>query len=261
MALARSAKDADANIVYIAYDLEATGLDTNTDSIVEFSASVLIPPGEHSAAFSASRLYCINSRVKPTSVGWHMNAAASEVTGIKDSDLKASPCFGDVWAQCFVPMVKRYVCDWKSEHGLAEDKRVPIVLRLVGHNSRRFDDMLLLTELQRAFPGQLPRNLIRAQFGEQIKFTFCDTMIAASLAWPACNRPMRDLKLGTLYAWHTGTELRDAHSAFADCIAVAQLLNCEQLVKYLVFSVTSLSQLTDKHSLATACAREKKRKR
>ena len=54
MALARSAKDADANIVYVAYDLEATGLDTNTDSIVEFSASVLIPPGEHSAALIKS---------------------------------------------------------------------------------------------------------------------------------------------------------------------------------------------------------------
>ena len=132
-----------------------------------------------------------------------MATAAQRVTGISPHQLASAPPFRDVW------------------QALIRHLDIPPGdVALVGHNSRTYDDVLLVAELNRV--GLDPHS----PFGPQVvgQPECFDTLQAARLAGGKQRLNTADVKLSTLYRAVTGTTLEGAHEALADCRAVVALL-------------------------------------
>lgn len=117
--------------VFVVYDLETTGFDVLKDRIVQFAAIVWkVCPQNEKAPRADLDPISLCSLVNP---GWRrMNPRASEITKITDARLSSAPPFHVVWAR-FMDLVERCV---------PPGRRISS-LRLVGHNSRTFDDRML----------------------------------------------------------------------------------------------------------------------
>ena len=211
------------------YDLETTGLSVDEDRVVQLAACAWHDGAERSFA----------SLVNPRGP---LRPQASRVNGFTAADLAAAPDFKAAWGG-FVAFVR----------SLGE----PSAVKLIGHNSRAFDDRLLAAELQRHGLGMdaAAASVFRG-----------DTMLAARklLRCPFVSAPAglarsaSSAKLVTLYEARFKTPLANAHDALADCRAVRLLVeDWKELRERLEFepwstATASLRGLRERKGAATA---------
>lgn len=154
------------------FDLETTGLSIAKDRIVEICIVKLFPEGHET-----SSTWKVNPEIA-------IPVEASDVHGIKDSDVAMSPTFKDI-APYIIEILK------------GSD--------IAGHNSNRYDVPLLVEELM--------RNKIKFDFSD---VKFIDTQIIYHHNF---RRRLSDAHL-----YYTGKYLENAHSAKADVDATKAVL-------------------------------------
>ena len=156
----------------IFFDLETTGIDIVSDRIIEISILKISPN---------SKKETLNYRVNPTIP---ISKVASEITGIKDEDLKDCPKFEEI-AKEISDFIK--ACD------------------LAGYNSNRFDVPILVEEFLRADVDLdiSKRKLIDVQ---------------------VIFHKMEQRTLSAAYKFYCNKELTDAHAAEADTLATYEVL-------------------------------------
>jgi DNA polymerase III epsilon subunit-like protein len=204
---------ANSQEITIIYDFETTGRKALEDRVVQLGAIVT----------SGTQSSTLKQLVNPQ--GRKLNFHAQQVNGIRMGDLKGQPVFKEAWAQL------NQVVTSMAAAGAAT------TIRLIGHNSNAFDDMMLVAELTRsgldpATPFTTP-NLVSVTVG--------DTMQAARRAQRDKTLAFQEYNLAGLYEHFTGTKLVGAHDALADCRGVQAIMGhlpleytswCEQLVHY-----------------------------
>ena len=157
------------------FDLETTGLDIASDRIIELSYLKVNPNGSEE---------CKTFRLNPEK---HISEEASEITSIKDEDVKDCPTFKDV-AKTLAKVFEG--CD------------------IAGYNSNRFDIPLLAEEFIRAETDiDLKRH----------KFIDVQTIF----------HKMEQRTLPAAYRFYCNKELVDAHSAEADTKATYEVLKAQ----------------------------------
>jgi DNA polymerase III epsilon subunit-like protein len=175
-------------VTVLYYDLETTGLSVRVDRIVQLAATT---GKEHFVTL-----------VQPTVP---VPLRASSVHGLTDERLRDAPTFPDAW-KLFQDFVGR-ICEPEG------------ALHLVGHNSRVFDDRLLLAELIRHGMDASSAGLSVAEVWR------ADSLVAArQLQKCGGLEPKANLRLEGLHQQRFGEVLEQAHDALADCRAVQRLL-------------------------------------
>lgn len=175
------------------FDIESTGLNIASDSIVEISFVKVLPDGEERIK---------TWRVKPwdyeNNCQKKICASASAVTGIKDEELTDCPKFFEIAEE---------IVTWLSDSDLA------------GFNSTKFDLPILSEELERA---RIYKNLdIDINLHEK-------RMIDVQTIYHA----MEPRNLKAAYKFYCGgKDLEKAHSAEADTLATYEVLK-GQLDRY-----------------------------
>lgn len=186
--------------LWLIYDLETTGIDTLLDRVVQFAAVSM----DGCVRFTSY----VNPHPRP------MSSRAAQVTGIRTQQLRTAPTFADMW----------------SEFCRHVEAARPEAVRLVGHNSASFDDIMLAAELQRlglASPFQNVPSL------SHCPITCGDTLRAARSAGGKHGLGVPNLKLTTLYEQASGVPLQNAHDALADCEAALKVVQWAPIRRHL----------------------------
>ena len=195
--------------VFLIYDLETTGFDVCKDKIVQIAICVMRVSCNKSTAFETLLEFC--SYVNPN--GRRMSKGAERVTGLttvgpEGSRLRRAPFFKEVWQRDFVPKYKE-----------ATKCMVVDEVCLVGHNSKRYDDLLLISEM--IYAG------IRMQKSLGIENITCrdSHVLAKQLQGRLGRQTLPRTRLGAMYSYFTnGKELQNAHDALADCRATGLII-------------------------------------
>jgi len=203
--------------IFLVYDLESTGFDVCKDKIVQIGILVLLyidtpatasPPPPR----KLKQLTEFCSYVNPNDK--RMSRGAAKVTGLtttgpKGKLLRQAKYFKQVWTKQFMPQYRR-----ATEHLNVQE------LFLVGHNSKAYDDLMLLSEMRYAGIG------LRACFGGGTVSVKCvDTLnLAKQLQRRVGKKALPRVNLGALYTHFTGNKLKGAHDALADCRATLMIL-------------------------------------
>lgn len=174
------------------FDIESTGLNTATDSIVELSFVKVFPDGEERVK---------TWRIKPWDYELQrqrpMDPQASEVNGIKDEDLRDCPTFYDYCDE---------ILEWLRGCDLA------------GFNSAKFDLPMLSEEIER----------VRAT-GKAVDI---DLHAPLMVDVQSIFHAMEPRNLRAAYRFYCGGEdFENAHSAEADAMATYKVLQA-QLDRY-----------------------------
>lgn len=178
------------------FDIESTGLNIPTDSIVELSCVKILPTenGANETVIKTWRL-CpwdyVNRRQKP------MDPGAQKVHGISDDDVKDCPKFMDV-----VTDIGLFIHD----------------ADLAGFNSAKFDLPMLAEEFER----------VRKYCGKNFKMDLHDK-IMVDVQNIFHQREPRNLKAAHIF--YCGCDFEGAHGAEADTIATYDVLK-GQLDRY-----------------------------
>jgi len=159
----------------IFFDLETTGTDIIKDRIVEMALVKLMPDG--------SRLSYIK-RINPECP---IPAAATEIHGIYDEDVKDAPTFRQI---------ARELYEWMRHCDLS------------GYNAARFDLPLLAEEFLRA--------------GIRPEFEACQMLDVQHVFYK-----MEPRTLKAAYRYYCSKELENAHSAEADILATIEVLEAQ----------------------------------
>ena len=169
------------------FDIESTGLDIPTNSIVEISFVKVFPGGEERIK---------TWRIKP----WDyirgcqrpMEPAASEVNGIKDEDLTGCPTFFELAED---------IASWVDGSDLA------------GFNSQKFDLPMLAEEFERA-----------SLAGKKLNVDLhSPRMVDVQNIFHA----MEPRNLKAAYRFYCGADLENAHTAEADTVATYEVLKAQ----------------------------------
>lgn len=175
------------------FDIESTGLNIATDSIVELSFVKIFPGGEQRIK---------TWRVKPwdyvNKCQRKIAAAAAAVNGIKDEELSGEPRFFEIVDE---------VCDWLRGSDLA------------GYNSAKFDLPLLAEEIERV-EAYCPAK----KFG-------IDLHSMKMIDVQTIYHKMEPRNLKAAYRFYVGGDFENAHAAEADTLATYAVLKGE-LDKY-----------------------------
>ena len=168
------------------FDIESTGLNIPSDSIIELSFVKVFPGGEHRIK---------TWQVKPwdyeNNVQRHINEEASKVNGITDDMLVDCPRFCEVVDE---------VVEWLKDSDLA------------GYNSARFDLPMLAEELER----------VKLYCRKQIDIDLHEPMMVDVLNIYHAMEP-RNLKAAYRF-YCGGKDFDNAHSAEADTVATYEVL-------------------------------------
>lgn len=229
-------------VIVIAYDLETTGLNAIKDRVVQFAIKVVsirrndvlldIPPESYT------------SLVNPGSR--RMHPMAMKITGITDKKVENAPSFRHIW-KTFMNMIRSLVPNGISEEATR--------LCMIGHNSRIYDDIMLVNELRKI------NFVIPDPFGNFV-VVFGDTLVASRnrvKEHPECFRGNH--RLSTLYHEATGMELSGAHDALVDTNAVEALINYDPICQKIAFESWScrLQQYSDRLSKIKKKAKQQMR--
>jgi DNA polymerase-3 subunit epsilon len=156
----------------IVFDLETTGIDISTDKIVEISMIKIMPNGKEEN---------ITHRINPE---MPIPAAATQIHGIHDEDVKDSPTFKSI-AKKIAAFIEG--CD------------------IAGYNSMRFDVPLLVEEFLRAD--------IEVDFRSHRQIDVQNIF-----------HKMEQRTLVAAYKFYCNKDLENAHSAAADTKATYEVL-------------------------------------
>lgn len=198
--------------LFLIYDLESTGFDLCKDRIVQICILVLLQQiNNDKSPPKFEQLLEFSSYVNP--VDKKLSKGAAKVTGLttigpKGKILRSAPFFKQVFVNGFLPQYKKATRHLEIQEVL-----------LTGHNSKRYDDLLLLSELGRTGIGA------RKSFGTN-NVKCVDTLsLARTLQKRMGKTVISRLKLGELYKHFTGENLEGAHDALADCRATLLILD------------------------------------
>lgn len=176
------------------FDIESTGLNIATDSIVEL-CFVKVYPGESEPKVKTWRV-CPWDYVKKCQNP--INPSASEVTGIKDEDVAGEPKFSEIVDEAV---------EWLRDSDLA------------GFNSAKFDLPLLVEEIER----------VKAYTGKKIDI---DLHKVRMVDVQTIFHKMEPRNLSAAYRFYCKSEGFDnAHAAEADTLATYEVLK-GQLSRY-----------------------------
>ena len=198
--------------LFLVYDLESTGFDTCKDKIVQICILVLLKTTESAPSRAKfEQLLEFSSYVNPSDK--RMSRGAAKVTGLtttgpKGKLLRSAPFFKQVWMKGFLPQYR------------AATKHLDVKeVFLTGHNSKRYDDLLLLSETR--YSGIAIRACLRTN---NVKCV--DTLtLAKQLQKQIGRKSLPRVNLGQLYQYFTGDKLKGAHDALADCRATLLILD------------------------------------
>jgi len=190
--------------LYIAWDIETTGLSKKSVDITEFACCGAVwRRGRWITATNAPwQSYCHTKQ--------YINETVRKLTGIKPETLIFAPSMHNV-----VKMLKTCVIEWKQEFGVQN-------VVFVAHNGDLFDIPCLDYNLHRHCGlciSQLFREL--GVIGTMDSLKLCKNMI-----WKTTKRTRRtkmrrqSLKLSDLYYYISGTEMVNSHTAAADASAM-----------------------------------------
>jgi DNA polymerase-3 subunit epsilon len=175
------------------FDLETTGLDIVSDRIIEISILKVFPDGKEEN---------YTKRVNPTIL---ISKEASQITGIKDEDLKDCPTFKEL-AKDVAKFLEN--CD------------------IAGYNSNKFDLPLLAEEFLRA----------------DVDIDFTKRKI---IDIQVIFHKKEQRTLSAAYQFYCKKELQNAHSAAADTYATYEVLqNQLEMYKDLENDVNQLSSFS-----------------
>lgn len=169
------------------FDIESTGLDIPTNSIVELSFVKVFPDGEERVK---------TWRIKP----WDyirgcqrpIEPAASEVNGIKDEDVAGCPTFFELAEE---------IASWLKDSDLG------------GFNSQKFDLPMLAEEFERVVAA-----------GKKVEFDLhSPRMVDVQNIFHA----MEPRNLKAAYRFYCGANLENAHTAEADTLATYEVLKAQ----------------------------------
>lgn len=168
------------------FDIESTGLNIATDSIVELSFVKIMPDGEERIK---------TWRIKPwdyeSGCQRKMNPSASAVNGIKDEDLVSCPKFSDKAEE---------IVSWLQDSDLA------------GFNSTKFDLPMLAEEIERA----------RKYLNIKLDINLHDKQM---IDVQTIYHYMEPRNLKAAYRFYCGgKDFENAHSAEADTVATYEVL-------------------------------------
>lgn len=168
------------------FDIESTGLNIPSDSIIELSFVKVFPGGEQRVK---------TWKVKPwdyeNNVQRHISEAASKVNGITDDMLVNCPRFSEIADE---------VVEWLRDSDLA------------GYNSARFDLPMLAEELER----------VKLYCRKQIEIDLHEPLMVDVLNIYHAMEP-RNLKAAYRF-YCGGKDFDNAHSAEADTVATYEVL-------------------------------------
>lgn len=169
------------------FDIESTGLDIPTNSIVELSFVKVFPGGEERIKTWRIKPWdYIGRRQRP------MEPAASEVNGIKDGDLVDCPTFYELAEE---------IASWIEGSDLA------------GFNSQKFDLPMLAEEFERV-----------ALAGKKLDVDLhSPRMVDVQNIFHA----MEPRNLKAAYRFYCGADLENAHTAEADTVATYEVLKAQ----------------------------------
>lgn len=223
-------------VVTLAYDLETTGLSATCDRAVQIAAKIFrvgVDGRSHGIGDKGTFVSLIN----PGSRRVHPEAA--KTTGITDRKVQSAASFPYVWKQ-LMEVIRGVLPD-----GVREGDAT---LRLVGHNSRAYDDIMIAAE-HRRFDFVLPK-----PFGD-FAVECADTMVASRALAKADPASFRgNHRLGTLYAAVAGKPLEGAHDALVDAAAVERIANHPPISAHLAFEPWSARVAAYEARVAKAAA-------
>ena len=200
------------------FDIESTGLNIATDSIIELSFVKVFPDGEERVKTWRVRPWDYVNRCQKA-----INPSAMAVHGIKDEELAGCRRFCDIIDE---------VTSWLEDSDLA------------GFNSTKFDLPMLAEELER----------VRRYMGKEINVNLHEKKMVDVQNIYHVMEP-RNLKAA--YRFYCGHELENAHAAEADTIATYEVLK-SQLDRYpetLKNSVDFLSNFSERQKIVDYAGR------
>ncbi len=175
------------------FDIESTGLNIATDSIVELSFVKVFPGGEQRIkTWRVCPWDYAARRQRP------MNPAAQAVNGISDAELANEPKFYEIIDE---------VCEWLADSDLA------------GYNSAKFDLPMLAEEIERV-KAAFPEKNIPVDLHEK-------RMVDVQTIF----HKMEPRNLKAAHRFYVGCDFENAHAAEADTLATYAVLK-GQLDKY-----------------------------
>lgn len=191
------------------FDIESTGLNIATDSIIELSFVKVFPDGEERI-----KTWRILPWDYENGIQRPVSPSASAVNGVKDEDLIGCPRFSEVVDE---------VVEWLSDSDLA------------GFNSTKFDLPMLAEEIER----------VRAYTGKDISINLHEKKMVDVQTIYHFKEP-RNLKAAYRF-YCGGDDFENAHTAEADTVATYRVLK-GQLDRYddLKNDVDSLSSIGGK---------------
>ena len=169
------------------FDIESTGLDIPTNSIIELSFVKVFPDGtDRIKTWKIKPWDYVRACQRP------IEPAASEVNGVKDQDLVDCPTFFELAEE---------IASWISDSDLA------------GFNSQKFDLPLLAEEFERA-----------ALAGKKLDVDLhSPRMVDVQNIFHA----MEPRNLKAAYRFYCGGDLENAHTAEADTVATYEVLKAQ----------------------------------
>lgn len=180
-------------MIRIFYDVETSGLDFNTCSIVQL-AGFIIKDGKE--------VYGFNYKIKPYR-GELMSEDSARINGISNEIAYSYPDQKEAWNDFISVLDSLY--DVKKERAY-----------LVGYNNFSFDDKFLRAWFE--YNGN-------TKFGWYFYYPSLDVMhMAAMLSVPYRNK-LYNFKLSTLYQYIFKRPLKDAHDAMIDIEATKEIFD------------------------------------
>lgn len=168
------------------FDIESTGLNIATDSIIELSFVKVFPDGEERIKTWRILPWDYENRCQRP-----ISASASAVNGVKDEDLQGCPRFYEVVDE---------IVEWIGDSDLA------------GFNSAKFDLPMLAEEIER----------VRAFMGKNININLHEKKMVDVQTIYHFKEP-RNLKAAYRF-YCGGDDFENAHTAEADTVATYRVL-------------------------------------
>lgn len=171
----------------IFFDIESTGLNIPTDSIVELCFVKIFPGGEEKIKTWRIKPWDYEKRTQR-----HINPEASKVNGITDDMLRECPTFYEVADE---------IAEWIKDSDLA------------GFNSAKFDLPMLAEEFERV---KLAGKDLGVNLHEPV-------MVDVQNIYHS----MEPRNLKAAYRFYCGGDLENAHTAEADTVATYKVLKAQ----------------------------------
>lgn len=213
---ARPTKDTPLLLCY--YDLESTGLDTNTDDIIQIAVQyVKYEKGNKTPLHSFDTFVNTTKRIPP-----HIQA----ITHITHSDIQSAPYIGSV-----LRTVQTHIDD------LCQAQHLSNVV-WIAHNGNGFDHKMLHRD---CMAHQLK---MHASHEEYIVW-YADTLVMARKVFPQCPLAPENHKLQTLYQWCYTRRRSQARGSDDDANTPLQFHRADADVKAMELVMDTMMELTD----------------